>query len=139
MAGHFELFDHTADIGVRAMAPTLAELLRSATDGFYTVIGELTAGASPRNERFEFTDGEPALLLRDYLAELLMLFEHERRMLTAVEVEAFERGCLIVVGESRDVDESTSIFHREAKAVTYHELQVREVDEGYEATFIVDI
>ena len=51
--GRFEFFDHTADMGVRVWAPTLAELVRPAIDGLYTIIGTLVpaAPAVPRRSR----------------------------------------------------------------------------------------
>ena len=135
----FELFDHTADIGVRVFAPTLTELVAPAVAGLYAVIGALVPSGPVAETRFSFSGAEPALLLRDYLAELLRLFDAERRMVTAVAAEEFDRERLTVVGQMRAVDMSASELEREAKAVTYHRLELRPVAGGYEATFIVDI
>ena len=41
MEPSFELFDHTADIGIRARAATLPELATVAGQGLYAVIGDL--------------------------------------------------------------------------------------------------
>lgn len=139
MQSDFELFDHTADIGVRAHAPSLPELLRPAGQGLYEVIGELVPEGPPRPERFEFTGGDLPTLLRDYLAELLLIFERDHRMLTDLAVELFEPGRLRAAGESRPVSPSQSLFDREVKAVTYHGLVIRELSGGYEAEYIVDI
>jgi len=135
----FELFDHTADIGVRVRADSLPGLIRPATEGLYAVIGELLPAGAGRAERFALTGADPALLLHDYLAELLLLFYRERRMLTAVNAEQFADGRLVVSGVAREVSAADSTLVREAKAVTYHELEIRPVAGGYEATFIVDI
>ena len=40
----FELFDHTADVGIRVWAATMPELVRPAGAGLYTAIGELAPG-----------------------------------------------------------------------------------------------
>jgi SHS2 domain-containing protein len=136
--GH-ELFDHTADVGVRAFAPSLPELVRVAGEGLYSVIGELRPQGEPRPERFEFTDGDEPMLLRDYLSELLLIFERDHRMVTDVSVETFEPGCLRATGQSRAVDRDASLLDREVKAVTYHGLEINRIDEGYETRYIVDI
>jgi len=139
MPAGFELFDHTADVGVRAFAPDLAGLLQVAGQGLYAVIGELVPEGDGRPARFSLADEDPAVLLRDYLAELLLIFERDHRMITDVRVEVFEAGQLVATGESRAVSRAKSLFDREVKAVTYHELQLGQRDGGYELTYIVDI
>jgi SHS2 domain-containing protein len=134
----FELFDHTADLGVCAHAPSLPELVRVAGQGLYGVIGELVPEGEPRAERFEFIGGDLSMLLRDYLAELLLIFERDHRMMTDVTVQTFEPGSLRAAGESRPVSPQ-SFFDREVKAVTYHGLKLRETERGYEVEYIVDI
>ena len=142
----YELFDHTADVGVRLFAPSLPELARVAADGLYGVIGKVVPASDavlanePRLESFAFADSSDlAELLRDYLAELLLIFERDHRVVTNIEVEAFEPGRLVARGESRPVDRERSSLDREIKAVTYHGLAIRSVDGGYEATLVVDV
>ncbi|MEW6250752.1 MAG: archease [Planctomycetota bacterium] len=136
----YELFDHTADLGVRVQATSLPELIPPATDGFYATIGVIHVGKSPDAARsLEFTGNDPALLLRDYLAELLNLFETEQRRLIGVRVHEFTPERLAVSGQAQPVDRERSSLRREVKAVTYHELAVRQTPGGYEATYIVDI
>ena len=135
----YELFDHTADIGVRVLAPSLAELLEPAARGLYAVIGRLVAAGAPQPRRFELTGEEAAVLLRDWLAELLRLLVLEQRMATGFAPEEFRDGRLAVTAEMCGIDQRRSEFEREAKAVTYHQLEIRPVPGGFEATFIVDI
>jgi len=139
MEPRFELFDHTADVGVRVFAGSLPGLVQPAGEGLYAVIGDLVPTGEPRPARFDFCDHDPPFLLRDYLAELLVLFECDRRIMTTTNVEAFGAERLLVDGESRVVNQARSVFHHEVKAVTYHELGIRSRPGGYEATFIVDI
>jgi SHS2 domain-containing protein len=135
----YELFDHTADLGVRIWAPSLPDLVRPATDGFYATIGEVVAGGSGHARTFEFSGDEPALLLRDYLTELLHLLEHDHARFTPNTVRDFSGQRLVVLGQTATINETASVFEREVKAVTYHELAIRAVTGGYEATYIVDI
>ena len=139
MDAHFELFDHTADIGVRSRAPTLPGLVAPATDGLYAVIGDVLTTGSGDARTFEFADDEPALLLRDYLAELLHLFDTRKQRVTDLDVREFSADRLVVTARACPIDERRSRLHREIKAVTYHELALRPAADGYEATYIVDI
>lgn len=135
----FELFDHTADLGVRVRAPTLAGLVPPATEGLYAAIGDVQVAGAPAAWTRALAGEEPALLLRDYLAEVLHLFAAAGRRLIDVQVDEFSPRRLAVRGRAQPVDAARSALQREVKAVTYHELTVRLVAGGYEATFIVDI
>lgn len=135
----YELFDHTADMGIRVRAATLPELLRPAGEALYAVIGKLVPCKGGITITFDLTGGDLADLLRDYLAELLILFECEGQMATAVEATVYEENRLRATIVASPVDEERSLFHREVKAITYHELTVRRVADGVEATLIVDI
>lgn len=139
MPGEFEFFDHTADLGVRVRATSLAELARTAVDAFYATIGTLEVAGPGPARALEFRGDDPAVLLRDLLAELLTLFESERRKLTEAVVDVFEPPRLVVRGAACAIDAPRCEFRREVKAVTYHELELRPVADGFEFVFIVDI
>jgi len=134
-----ELFDHTADMGVRVRAATMPELIAPATEGFYTTIGEIVGTAETSSFAFDSGGSDSAVLLRDYLNELLILFERDRRRVGSFEHIAFSDERLVIAARSSPVDVDRSSYLREVKAITYHELSIRAIAGGYEATFIVDI
>jgi SHS2 domain-containing protein len=134
----FELFDHTADVGIRARAGTFAGLLRAAADGLYAVIGDLVPGSETEALVAEYPGSDSALVVRDFLCDLLLAFECHGRMLH--ELPLVEEGASVHVrGTTRAVDFEASMLHHEVKAITYHELEVRRTPDGWEATVIVDI
>ena len=106
----------------------------------YAAFGELRPAQKASTPfRFDEQGRDDAVLLRDYLTELLILFERERKMLVSIESASFGDGKLVVSGKAADVDLERSVYCREVKAISYHELSICEVDCGYEATLIVDI
>ncbi len=139
----FELFDHTADIGIRAWAGALPELAVVMGDGLYAVIGELVpargAAGEPRELKIELHHADTAVLLRDYLDELLVLFDRDHRLVTVANVSTFGEGRLVAVLETALVDDERSVYHHEVKAITYHELDIHPIPGGFEAAVIVDI
>ncbi len=143
MEASFELFDHTADIGIRARAATLPELVIVAGDGLYAVIGDLvplpTAVGEPRDLKIELHHADSAVLLRDYLDELLVLFDRDHRIVTVANVCTFGEGRLVAVLETVLVDHQRSVYQHEVKAITYHELDIRPIPGGFEVSVIVDI
>jgi len=139
MESSFELFDHTADMGLRIRAATMPGLLQPAADALYAAIGTLVPGAGEAPRRIELSGGEPAELLRDFVTELLVLFEYESLICTAVTSPVLKTSLLAAQCVLAPVDPERTDFSREVKAVTYHELAIRQVDGGYEATMIIDI
>lgn len=139
MDAGYEIFDHTADAGIRVLAPSREGLLAPAARGLYAVIGDLVATDAAAVTAFDFTGRDAADLFRDFLGELLVVFENDRRLATAIDVEAFDDYKLRASATLADIDMERSVFHREVKAITYHELAVRQVPDGWEAIVIVDI
>ncbi len=134
-------------MGIRARAATLPELATVAGDGPYAVIGELvpargtargTAG-EPRELKIELHHADTAVLLRDYLDELLVLFDRDHRIVTVANVSTFGEGRLVAILATALVDHERSDYHHEVKAITYHELDIRQIPGGFEANVIVDI
>ncbi len=139
MEARYELFDHTADMGVRVWAEDLPALIPPAVEGFYATIGELATAGSAEPFEFARLGDAPEMLLRDFLNELLILFERDRSRLVEFKIVEFDNRHLRVVGNAVGVDLDQSASCREVKAITYHELAVRPIDDGIEAIFIVDI
>ena len=139
MEASFEIFDHTADAGIRVFAPTMPGLLAPAGQGLYAVIGELVASGETQPVSFDLQDLDAPVLLHDYLTELLVLFECDRRMVGSVSVSTFTERRLTATAFISLVDRGRSVYHHEVKAITYHELGIRTIPGGYEATVIVDI
>ena len=139
MEASFELFDHTADMGVRVHAETREDLVVAAVDGLYATIGELVAGSEESSFGFHRRGEDDATLLRDFLNELLILFERRKKRVVRLDGVRFSHRELLVAATVAPIDPDRSDYLREVKAITYHELAIRNVEGGYEATFIVDI
>lgn len=139
-AGTYELFDHTADLGLRVRAASRDAVVPAAVGGLYAAIGAVSAGDADDGTavRLEFSGGDGAALLRDLLAEALRRFESEAAVLTDVAVECFEENRLVVRARQHALSPASTL-HREVKAVTYHELALRPTPDGWEFDCILDI
>ncbi|MBN2446198.1 MAG: archease [Phycisphaerae bacterium] len=135
----FELFEHTADLGVRVWAPTPIELLRPACAGLYACAGEFEAQGPEHPLALGFDGDDPAYLLHDYLSELLQTLVLDRRIAVTIEALRFDDTGLRARAITREISPTASAWQHEVKAVTYHQLAVRPAGNGFEAIFIVDI
>jgi len=136
----YEFFDHTADMGIRVRASSMSGLLLPTAQGLYAAIGELATIDPPKRKRIDFTSGAgPEYLLRDFLTELLLMFERGDGVVTEIADAALDDHHLSATLAVRAIDDRRSVYFREVKAITYHELEIRPISGGYEATLIVDI
>lgn len=126
-------------MGIRVRAASLDALLPPAIAGLSAAIGEFASAGSPKTVDIDILGDDPAGMFRDFLAEILDLFERDRRFVTAIDAVAFTTSALTATAQTELVDLERSTLRREVKAITYHELAIREVDGGYEATVIIDI
>lgn len=134
-----EVFEHTADLGLRVAAATLDELFAEAGVGLFEIIAGDTGQIRARAERsFTVAGTDRGWLLLDWMAELLTAFEVDRWLFREFTVRVHERG-LTGTARGERYDPAIHTLAHEVKAVTQHELAVRRTATGWEATLIVDI
>lgn len=135
----YEMFEHTADLGIHVRAATLESLLVDAARGLTAVIATDPAGIEPTvEEHFTVAGADPAWLLLDWVAEVHAAFEVRRMLFRDFEVAVSESG-LEATARGERYDPARHSLAHEVKAVTQHELAVQPTADGWEARFIVDI
>lgn len=141
----YEVFEHTADIGLHAYGQTLPELFANAAAGMESlmVVPEQIEARVSREVSVEGHD--LVALLVSWLNELIFLFDTDFLLLKQFEIRDFTDTALraTVSGEpynARRHDLSSAI-----KAVTWHEAEVKPTmatattAAGYQARIIFDI
>jgi SHS2 domain-containing protein len=126
--------EHTADWELEVWAPDLAALLEQAARGMYTLSGTCLI-ERPRQLRIvHLTSHDPESMLVHFLNELLYLEEQEG--------EAYDRFDLQLNGlDLRATLEGAKIQSqdKEIKAVTYHNLTIRESENGLRVQIVFDV
>jgi len=135
----YEIFDHTADLGLRIRAPDLSALFAEAGRALFSAIVENLDTVRPATElRLSLEADALDELLRDWLAELLYRFHVERTLFSHFDV-ALEGASLTATARGEPVDAGRHRIEGELKAVTYHGLKVeRQPDGTWLAEVIVD-
>lgn len=138
----YEIFEHTADLGLRVRAADLGGLCEEAARGLTRIIAGDPAQIRPlQTETFQVGGEEPAYLLLDWLQELLFAFGSRCMLFSefAISVPGGHGG-LQAVARGERFDPARHTLAHEVKAITYHGLEVRPAaGGGWEATVIVDI
>jgi SHS2 domain-containing protein len=135
----YEIFEHTADLGLRVRAPDLETLYVEAARALFSVTVANLDDVRPVQERSLTVAGTARdYLLFDWLTELLYIFETERLVLAQFSVHLTAEGLSAVV-RGEPLDTSRQVFAHEVKAITYHELKVEQMASGWQAEVIIDI
>lgn len=139
MATMHELFEHTADLGLRITALNLNALFAEAGECLFSAVVEDVASIRPTaTATVELVGEDREFLLFDWLRELLMRFEMEQMLFSRFDVKVRPDGLTATVwGEPLDRDRHQ--LSHEVKAITYHELKVVPTPDGWLAEVIVDI
>ncbi|HEY4309641.1 MAG TPA: archease [Pirellulales bacterium] len=135
----YEVFEHTADLGLRVIAADLETLFADAARGLMSIVVANLDDVRPVRERpFEVAGAQTDFLLFDWLSELLYVFETERLLLADFTVRLTSDG-LTATARGEQLDPARHVLAHEVKAVTYHALNVEQTDAGWQAEVIVDI
>ena len=139
--GSVELFDHTADVGLRVRAVDLDDLFRTAAEGLFDLIVANREAIHPsRVDAIELEAETTADLLVAWLDELLFRSETEHRVYGefAVRVASDGRSLVAEVG-GEAIDRDRHVLDHEVKAITRHALRVEREAGGWIAELILDI
>src|SRR6476469_7228995 len=114
----FELFEHTAELGLRVKAATLEELLAEAARGLLAMVVANPEAVRPVvTKTIAVTADEPAYLLFDWLSELLYAFETERVLFAEFDLKVVGYNLSAICrGEPMDTDRHQ--MEHEVKAIT---------------------
>ena len=135
----YELFEHTADLGLRATAPDLDTLFVEMARSLAAAILEDPGSVRPVTPAaFEIAGTDREYLLFDWLKDLLYRFDAEHQVFGRFEVRVRPDG-LTATAWGEPLDPARHLLNHEVKAITYHELKVEPTDGGWAAEVIVDI
>jgi SHS2 domain-containing protein len=135
----YEIFDHTADLGLRMRAGSLDELFVDAGRALFSVIvANLDAVRAVEEFEFEIEGDRRDDLLFDWLAELLFTFDVRHVLFSGFDVEVGKNG-VKATARGEPVDPDRHELDMEVKAITYHQLKVEREGDGWVAEVIVDL
>ena len=91
----FEVFEHTADVGLRVRAADLNELFAEAGRGYFSLVAANLDSVRPVQEvAFEIAGNRLDDLLFDWLAELLYTFDTKHLLFCQFDVKTTDTGLL---------------------------------------------
>jgi SHS2 domain-containing protein len=135
----YEVFEHTADVGLRMRADSLEQLLQDAGRGLFSlIVTNLDDVQAVCQRSYRIPREEDDYLLFDWLSELLYTFESEQLLLCEFQLR-LQPAVLTANCRGETMDLERHQMHHEVKAITYHGLVVDQIDGRWLAEVIVDI
>jgi len=135
----FEILEHTADIGFRARAQTLAALFEEAAAALVSVAFELE-GVAPRLVYPIAATGEDReSLLVNWLNEVLYWMDGRRIVMRRFQVGQLTETSVAGQGWGEPQDAGRHQARLIVKGVTYHQLKVEQDSEGWYAEVYLDV
>ncbi|SRR5581483_4345518 len=138
-AAHVREIAHTADVGLEIDAPSLPLLFERAGIGMLALMTDLDTIECSEDRTFCLDGDGVEELLHDWLQRLLVAFQTGGFAIAALEVTFVGDRHVDGIAAGEPFDPARHPFHGELKAVTWHELAVRRVDDGWTARVIFDV
>lgn len=135
----FRLLEHTADMGIEAHAHTQPGVFIAMAQGLAAL---MFGGAPVRGEvrvPVQLLAGDSVELLVAWLNEVLYQCEAKRLVPADFQVLELDEVALKAILYAEPFDPARHVVERQAKAVTYHQAQLRQTSEGWAARVYVDL
>lgn len=130
----FSEIEHTADWALRVWAPDLSTLFTQAALGMYWLMETALAEGQRVERRLALDSIDDEALLVDFLSELLYMGESEHLGFDVFSVEINATHLAAVLGGA-----PITVQKKEIKAVTYHNLAIRQAGAGLQVTIVFDV
>ena len=133
-AGYHEI-EHMADWELHVWAPNLSALFEQAARGMYALSGTRLQKGPRRMKFLKLSAADRESLLVIFLEELLFLGEQEHIGFDNYDDLRLSENRIELQIEGAPILSQS----KEIKAVTYHNLEIRETKQGYEVNIVFDV
>jgi SHS2 domain-containing protein len=135
----YEVFEHTADVGLHAFGSTLPELFIHAAEGMESLMVPPEQVRVLVGREIAAEGHDLVSLLIAWLNEFIFLFDTEYLLFREFEIEALTETHLKGRASGEPYDVQRHALSSAIKAVTWHEAAVELTNDGYKARIIFDI
>ena len=135
----FRILEHTADVGFEAFGSTRKEAFENAARAMFHLIVDQEC-VEPREEVFiQVTGAGPLNLLVDWLSEILYLHDAEQWVFRDFQLTNLDDHAASGRAWGEKLNRARHPIKLQIKAVTYHQLSLEKLAEGWRAQVYVDI
>lgn len=139
MNGTFRIVEHPADLGIEAEGSTLRDAFAAAAYGLVSIILDPAAVETRESRDVSLDASDREQLLVKWLSEILYLYDGQGFVAKEFEIDRLTPTLLNarVQGEMFDLHKHHTKL--DVKAVTYHQLEIAETNNGVRVRVFLDI
>ena len=135
----YQIFPHTADIGLSVEGKSLNELFESSALGMTSLLTEPSKLAPSQSVPLSLRSESWEFLLLDWLMEILYQFTVKKIAFSRFEIRTLEPYRIEALGWGETILPDRHPVLHEIKSVTYHDLKIQKTGGGYSTRIIFDI
>jgi SHS2 domain-containing protein len=136
---NYTLLNHTADMGIKIRGIDLIDLFENAGNALiHVMLGDKPLGKT-HSMKISVSGDDLADLMVRWLGEIHYLFEGEDLVVTSVNIDSLTPSQLEATLETVPFDPEIHEILNEIKAVTYHQIEVSNKGDTWEARVIFDL
>ena len=136
----FEYIEHTADAGMCITGDTLKSLFNNAAQGLFEMMAVVDTIDETTSIDLKINAESIEYLLVAWLDELVFQHETAELFFKRTEITSIDESEIIATAYGEPTDFDKHVVYTEIKAVTYHQLYVKQNPNGiWEAQVIFDL
>ena len=135
----FKILDHPADIGIEIKGKSLEDLFINAALGTTSLMIEQHEIAANTKKEINLKGNDMENLFIKWLDEVIYLFDAEGFLIKNVLVETLRATSLHTILQGEKYNKTKHEIKLYLKSVTYHQLEIKQTKEGWEAKVFFDV
>ncbi len=135
----FEILEHPADLGIEARGANLAEAFESAAEGLMSLLVDPATVQPSETRHVELSASDAGQLLVKWLGEILYFFDGENFVSSKFAITRWSDDSLRAEVAGEKLNLSRHATRMDVKAITYHQLQVKQKQRGGKVRVYLDI
>ena len=135
----YRLIDHTADFGIHVFGSDLKDLFSNAAFAMFDLITDIKSLKGTDASGLNIKGDDLPDLMVNWLRELLYIWNGKEKLIESVDIIYITENELTAKIKFDSFDLVKHSIKNEIKAVTYHQIQVNQVTDGWESKIIFDV
>lgn len=135
----YKFIDHTADIGVIAYGKDLPEAFANSAYAMFDILTDVSKVEGNNSFELQVSARNQDELLIMWLDELLFRYETERIVCDRFVINSLDDKNLNATVFYEKIDRNKHEIKTEIKNVTYHQLEIKKVRNGWSIQVIFDV
>jgi SHS2 domain-containing protein len=135
----FRFLNHTGDLAVEIYGQSLKDLYENAGQALFAVLTDPSKVEARVETAIALSYDNLETLLVDWLGELLYLHDAKELLFGRFEVESIENGCFEAKAWGESFQVGRHVIRTGVKAVTFHELEVKQERGRWRARVTLDL